>query len=150
MSLSRLNRNEIAGMAGAILLGIGIFLDWYSTDSTSRFSEIHGHHGSFSCWDVHPVLRWLLLAATIAPFVLAWIIASDIRLSWARGEMTMVTSVAAFGLIVYNGLVARPGNLGVTLEIGWYVALLGSIAMIAGSALRSSATERPRKPPGTI
>ncbi|HEU4977841.1 MAG TPA: hypothetical protein VFT42_03000 [Solirubrobacteraceae bacterium] len=150
MSLSRLHRNEIAGMAGAILLGIGVFLNWYTTDSTSRFSEIQGHRGSFSCWDVHPILRWLLLAATIAPFILAWIIASDIRLSWARGEMTMVTSVAAFGLIVYNGLISRPGNLGITLDIGWYLALLGSIAMVAAAALRSSATERPRKPPGTI
>lgn len=150
MSLSRLNRVEIAGMAGAVLLGIGIFLDWYTTDPASRYSEIHGRHGSFSCWDVHPILRWLLLAATVAPFVLAWIIASDIRLSWARGELTMVTSVAAFGLIVYNGLIGRPGNLGITLDIGWYLALLGSIGMIAGAALRTSATERPRKPPGTI
>lgn len=150
MSLSRLHRNEITGMAGAALLVLGVFLDWYSTDAASPFSEIDGHRGSLSGWDAHPVLRWLLLAASVAPFVLAYIIASDIRLSWARGEMTMVASIAAFGLIAYNGVIDRPGNLGISLEIGWYLALLGSILMVLGSALRSSDTERPRKPPGTI
>jgi hypothetical protein len=150
VSLSRLHRNEYTGVAGALLLVLGVFLDWYSTDPGNRFSSIDGTRGSLSGWDAHPILRWLLLAAAVAPFVLAYIIAMDTKLSWARGEMTMVTSIAAFGLIVYNGLIDRPGNVAVSLEIGWYVALLGSIMMVSGSALRSSSAERARKPPGTI
>jgi hypothetical protein len=150
VSLTRLHRNEYTGMAGALLLVLGVFLDWYSTDPANRFSSIDGHRGSLSGWTAHPVLRWLLLAAAVAPFILAYIIATDTKLSWARGEMTMVTSIAAFGLIAYNGIIDRPGSIGVSLEIGWYLALLGSIMMIWGSALRSSSVERPRKPPGTI
>jgi hypothetical protein len=66
--------------------------------------------------------------------------------------MTAVTSIAAFGLIAYNGIIDRPGepSSAISLEFGWFVALLGTLMMIAGAALRSSEHERARKPPGTI
>jgi hypothetical protein len=149
---ARLHRNEFIAMTGGALLAVSVFLPWYGTDPTSRFASIDGARGNQSCWEVHPILRWLLLAAAVAPFILAYIIANDIKLSWARGEMTAVTSIAAFGLIVYNGLIDRPGEptSAISLKYGWFVAVLATLAMIAGSALRSSEFERARKPPGTI
>jgi hypothetical protein len=97
-------------------------------------------------------MRWLLLAAAAAPLILAYIIARGHALSWPRGEMTAVVSVAAFGLIAYNAFVSKPGTVSslVSLRYGIFVALLGSLMMLGGSALRASATERPRKPPGTL
>jgi hypothetical protein len=140
------------GMVGGTLLALSVFLPWYATDADNRFATIEGGRGSQSCFDVHPILRWLLLAAAVAPFILAYIIATDTELSWARGEMTAVTSIAAFGLIVYNGIIDRPGepSSAISLKFGWFVAVLGTLMMIAGAALRSSEHERPRRPPGAI
>jgi hypothetical protein len=149
---ARLHRNEYMGMVGGALLALSVFLPWYGTDSGNRFANIDGERGSQSCFDVHPILRWLLLAAAVAPFILAYIIANDVQLSWARGEMTAVTSIAAFGLIVFNGIIDRPGepSSAISLKLGWFAALLGTLLMIVGASLRSSEHERARKPPGTI
>lgn len=149
---ARLHRNEYMGMLGGALLAVSVFLPWYGTDSDNRFANIDGERGHQSCFDVHPILRWLLIAAAVAPFILAYIIANDIKLSWARGEMTAVTSIAAFGLVFYNGIIDRPGepSSAISLEFGWFLAVLGTLMMIAGAAQRSSEHERARKPPGTI
>jgi hypothetical protein len=116
---ARLRGTEFVGMAGGALLAVSLFLPWYATDTSSSHAEIGGRTGSLSAWEVHPVLRWLLLAAASAPFVLAWIILRDHTRSWARGEMTVVTSVAAFGLVAYNGFVDRPGEIGISLRFGF-------------------------------
>jgi hypothetical protein len=150
--VARLHRNEYTGMVGGALLAVSVFLPWYTTDASNRFANINGARGSQSCFDAHPILRWLLLAAAVAPFILAYIISTDAKLSWARGEMTMVTSIAAFGLIFYNGVIDRPGEPSseISLKVGWLLALVGTLMMIGGAALRSSQHERARKPPGTI
>jgi hypothetical protein len=148
----RLHRNEFMGMLGGALLALSVFLPWYGTDPDNRFAQIDGARGDQSCWEVHPILRWLILAASVAPFILAYIIATDAQLSWARGEMTMVTSIAALGLIFYNGVIDRPGepSAAISLKYGWFLALLASLLMIVASAMRSSEHERARKPPGTV
>jgi hypothetical protein len=147
---ARLRGTELVGMAGGALLVAGVFLPWYGTDASNSHSQVSGRTGSLSAWDVHPILRWLLLAAATAPFVLAWIILRGHALSWARGEMTVVTSIAAFGLVAYNGFVDRPGDIAISLKLGFAVALVATVAMIIAAAKRSSESERPRKPPGTI
>jgi hypothetical protein len=136
-------------MGGGLLLIVGLFLTWYHADALAK---VNGTNGDLSGWDVHPILRWLLILGGLAPFILAWIIARDHALSWPRGEMTAVVSVAAFGLIAYNAFVSKPGDPSslVHLRFGVFVALLGTILMFSGSALRSSDVERARKPPGTI
>jgi hypothetical protein len=148
---SKLSRNELVAMAGGALLALALFLRWYQTNPGNRAANIDGMKGAFSAWDVHPILRWLLLAAAVAPFILTYIIVRGHELSWARGEMTAVVAIAAAGLIFYNGAIARPGDPSsqISLKIGWYAALLGAILMLAGSALRSSEQGR-RKPPGMI
>ena len=66
--------------------------------------------------------------------------------------MTAVTSIAAFGLIVYAGLIDKPGEPKglISLKYGWFLAMLAVIAMLVGSALRASEVERARKPPGVL
>jgi hypothetical protein len=136
-------------MGGGALLVLALFLNWYHAD---RLAKINGSNGDFSGWDAHPILRWLLLLAGLAPFILAWIIMRDHALSWPRGEMTAVTAVAAFGLIAYNAFISKPGDPRslVHVRYGIFIALLGTVLMFVGSALRSSDVERARKPPGTI
>jgi hypothetical protein len=149
MSMSKLQKGEFIAIAGGLLLLVALFLDWYASKGLGR---IDGKAGALTGWEVHVIIRWLLLAAAIAPLILAYIIMRDHALSWPRGEMTAVIAIACFGLIFYNGLVARPGtsNSLTSLQIGWYLAVLGTLLMLSGSALRSSNVERKRKPPGTL
>jgi hypothetical protein len=152
MDLSRLQRNEWMGMLGGLLLVVGIFVKAYEARPENPNANIDGLRGTQAIFDVHPLLKWLLLAAAIAPFILAYIIVRGHKLSWARGEMTAVVAVAAFGLVFYNGIIDRPGTPSgeIELEIGFYIALVGTILMFVGAALRSSESERPRKPPGVL
>jgi hypothetical protein len=152
-AVGRLRMNEFIGVAGGLLLVLGVFLPWYETDPANKFAKLGPlGRGTFSGYDSHQIIRWLLIAAAVAPFILAYVLARDHQLSWARGELTAVVSIIAFGLVVYVGLIQKPGTppAGISLKYGWLVALLGTIMIAVGSARRSSLTERKRKPPGTL
>ena len=146
---AHLRQGEYVAMAGGFLLIISLFLPWYHVD---KLGQLNGHNGNFSGWEAHHILRWLLLLAGLAPFILAWIIIRDHALSWPRGEMTAVVSVAAFGLVAYQAFISKPGDPNSLVHLKWgiFIALLGTVLMFVGSALRSSDVERARKPPGTI
>lgn len=152
MDFSKLNRGEVVAVIGGLLLAVGIFLPWYA--AVSPLATIGGvkGEGTYSCWDVHSIMRWLLLLAAIAPVVLAYIIARDHQLSWPRGQMTSVIAIIAIGLIFYNGIVDRPGDPSgeIELRIGWYISFLGSLMMLTGSVMRQQESEMRRKPPGTL
>jgi hypothetical protein len=152
MSLGRLGRGELLAVAGGILLALGLLLPWYKTNPANRNANIDGARGSLNSFEAHPILGWVLLAAAAAPLILAWIIARDHQLSWPRGEMTAVVAMIALVLILYVGVISRPGEprSQISLQIGWFVAVLGSLLMIAGGASRAASTERPRKPPGVF
>jgi hypothetical protein len=150
--MERLTVNELVAMLGGLMLGAGLLAPWYA--AVSPLAELAGHagRGVFSGWQTHAILRWPLLLMALAPFVLAYIIARDHQLTWARGELTAVLAIAAVGLLLYVGVIDRPGEPSGQIELrwGWYVALAGSALMLAGAALRTGETERRRKPPGTI
>jgi len=152
MNLSRLGRAEYIAVLGGLLLAAGVFLPWYGTNPDNRNANIDGATGTLSGLEAHPILGWLLLAAAAAPLILAWIIARDHELSWPRGEMTAVVAMIAFALILYVGFIDRPGRPSgqISLELGWYGAVLGAVLMLVGGASRASGTERPRKPPGVL
>jgi len=151
MDLGRVKRGEWIALVGGILLAGGLFLKWYGVHENGTVNGIDGPT-TFTGWDAHPTLRWLLLAAAVAPLILAWIIARNHTLSWPRGQLTSVIAIAAFGFIGYEGVVDRPGdsNSLVSLKLGWFVALVGVLAMLFGSVMRQQETEIRRKPPGTI
>jgi archaellum biogenesis protein FlaJ (TadC family) len=153
MNLKLLSRGEWIAMAGGLVLAAGVFIKWYESTSAEN-GELAGVQGlsTASAWDAHPILRWLLLAAAISPFILAYIIAADKELSWPRGQVTSVVAIAALGLMLYAGIISRPGEpkSAIELEWGWYVAMAGAVLMLIGSVMRQSETEVKRKPPGTI
>jgi hypothetical protein len=169
MDFSRLNRGRvIAGAIASVLLIIAIlFLPWYSLDhNPSRELNNPSYNpdawvcgtGDFECtgFDTFPILRWLLLLAAIAPLILGWILIRGHRLSYPPGEMTMVSGLAAFVLIAYNGIIDKPGagigEAGVSLDWGYWIALLASVAIAAVGWTRSleSGARQKRKAPGTV
>ena|SRR3712207_5185393 len=152
MDLRRITWHEFLAIGGGVLLGIGLFLPWFeATNQNARINGIAGPE-TFTGFQAHDIQRWLLLAAAAAPLILAYIIVRGHKLSWARGEMTAVTSIAAFGLVLYAGVIDRPGEPSglIGLKWGWFVAMAGILLMLVGSSLRASEVERARKPPGVL
>lgn len=164
MEVSKLSRSELLGMVAAAVLIIAVlFLPWYSLSETEP--RLAGEDficgtGDYTCtgFETFPILRWLLLAAASAPFILAWIVVRGHKLSWPPGEMTMVVGFTAFVLIAYNGLIDPPGSetaeIGVTKEWGYYVALLAAAGIAAAGIGRSTEEKEggagARKAPGTV
>jgi hypothetical protein len=150
---SLLSRGEYIAMAGGLLLMLSVFVKAYEARPENPNAQFeNGLRGTVSVWDVQPLLRILLILAALAPFVLAWIVIREHELSWSRGEVTAVVAIAAIGLIFYTGVIDRPGAPSgeIELEIGWYGLMLGAILMVVGATMRSSETERTRKPPGVL
>jgi hypothetical protein len=152
MNFGGLGRGELVAAVGGLLLAVCLFLPWYETDPDNPNAVIDGARGALSGWEVHTTMRWLLLAAAAAPLILIWIVLREHELSWPRGEMTAVVAIAAFGLVAYAGFLDRPGEPGgaISLQLGFFGALLGTILMIIGGALSAGETERVRKPPGVM
>src|SRR5215217_1754487 len=152
MHFGRLGRGELVAALGGLLLAVCLFLPWYETDPGNPNALIDGERGALSGFEVHPLMRWLLLAAAAAPLILVWIVIRDHELSWPRGEMTAVVAIAAFGLVGYLGVVDRPGDPPgeIGLGIGWFMSMAGVILMAVGGAMRAGSSERPRKPPGVL
>ena len=152
MHFDRLGRGELVAAGGGLLLLVCLFRPWYEADPDNPNASIDGATGAVSGFDVHQVLRWLLLLAAIAPFILVWIVIREHELSWPRGELTAVAAIAASALVAYVGFLDRPGSPGgaISLQPAYYGALLGTILMIAGGAISAGRTERTRKPPGVL
>jgi hypothetical protein len=152
MDVRRITTSEILAAVGGALLAISVFLPWYKTSADNPNAKIDGLKGSIAAWDAHMILRYLFLAAAIAPIVLLYIVIRDHELSWPRGEMTAVIGIIAFGLLVYQGVIDRPGEppSAISLAYGWFIGLLGTILITVGGSYRASTTERPRKPPGVL
>ncbi len=93
MDLSKLQRGEFVALHGGVLLLAGLFLDWYATKGRG---DIDGIRGSQSGWEVHTIIRWSLVAAALAPFVLAYIIVRDhaLRFVAATGTLLMLSGLA--------------------------------------------------------
>jgi hypothetical protein len=148
---ARMHRSEWMAVAGGLLLVVAVFLPWYGTSDNPN-AVIDGGRGDFSAWDVHPLIRWLMLAAAAAPLILAWIVLRDHELSWPRGELTAVVSIVALGLVLYAGIVSRPGEprSQIALQVGWFLAIVAIVLMLVGGAKRAAEVERRRKPPGVL
>jgi archaellum biogenesis protein FlaJ (TadC family) len=152
MDVRRITTSEILAAVGGALLALSVFLPWYSTNPKNPNATIAQMKGHIVAWEAHTILRYLFLAAALAPIVLLYIVIRDHELSWPRGEMTAVIGIIAFGLVVYQGVIDRPGEPPgeINLSYGWFIALLGTILITVGGSYRASTTERPRKPPGVM
>src|SRR3954452_17234484 len=152
MDVRRISTSEILAALGGLALAVSVFLPWYSTNLKNPNANISGMRGSISCWDAHHILRYVFLAAAIAPIVLLWVIIRDHELSWPRGEMTAVIGIVAFVGVLYLGVIDRTGEppSEISLAWGWFIALLGTIMTTQGGSYRASTTELPSKPPGVL
>jgi hypothetical protein len=159
---SRLDRNRVllGGGASILFLISFLFLPWYSLSHNPARDAGEGFicgSGDYSCagFETFPIARWLLILGALSPVILAWILVRGHKLTWAPGEMTMVAGFAMMVLIGYNGIVDRPGKgieeIGVSLDYGYWIGLLCSIAIAATGFLRSQVGQRrERKAPGTV
>ena len=180
--IRRIKRSELLGFLGVIILAVSLFaLPWFSTSCSSQHAanvarattggcnpnsklELAGKrengtarfvYGTYTAWDVYRYMRWLLLAACIAPFILAYIIARGHELSWRPGEITMIVGMIAFALILLDGIIlGRPGGnsktgagVDIDLEYGYAVALFGAFLISLGG-FRRQAENVKAKPPG--
>jgi len=158
----RLDRSEILGMAAAVVLVLSLFLEWFSLSTDPSVVQRGGDAGNWACgvgdsscsaWETFPIMRWLLLGAAAAPFILAWIVIRGHALSWPRGELTAIVGLTAFVLIAYNGIVDKPEDgLEIGLAIGYWLALLASIGIFMSGGFRAveSGGGGQRKPPATF
>ena len=148
-----LNRGEAIAVAGGILLGIWLFLAWYSLGNQyAQLNSCHGPNGSCTGWHSLSALRYVLLAGAVAPLVLAWVIIRGHALAWPRGELTAVVAVITFVLTIFRGLIDRPGAPAdqISIDFGWGIALAGTLLMILGAVWRSQESAPRRKPPGVL
>ncbi|MEA2461898.1 MAG: hypothetical protein QOH90_2075 [Actinomycetota bacterium] len=171
--IRRIKRFELIGFAGSAILLFSLFLTWFSTScpteaaarkarqlgdagSCNGNSMLHGTVGDFNAFKTYGILDVLLVAACIAPFVLAYIIARGHELTWRPGEVTMIVGIVAFALILVNGVIfGRPGgdspsNVEISLGVGYYVGLFGSFMIAFGGFVRQASAVRSRKPPGVL
>ena len=125
MDLRHISRSEIIAAVGGALLALGVFLPWYVPNTDNRNANVNGVRDAVSAFDTYSILRWLLLAAAVAPIVLLYIVVRDHELSWPRGEMTAVIGIIAFGLTAYVGIIDRPGEppSEISLGFGWYISI---------------------------
>jgi hypothetical protein len=155
LDLSRLTPGEYVGMAAGLVLLGSLWLPWFSTSSNpnSKINSAHiGANSSATAFETFPVLRWLLIAACTAPFILAWIVARRHKLTWRPGEVTMIVGITAFVLVLCNGVIlGKPApGIEISLDIGYFVALLASFGMCVAGFLRQSFYTDARKPPGVL
>jgi hypothetical protein len=157
----RIGIGEFIGFAGSAVLFVSLFLPWFGTSCSSPGhprgcnpnSTLHGAVGDFTAWQTFSKLDVLLMLACIAPFVLAWIVIRGHALTWRPGEITMIVGMVAAVLILLNGIIlGKPGTdpVDISLEIGWFVGLIGAIGILTGGLLRQAVGGRTRKPPGVI
>lgn len=163
-SIGRLKWVELVGFLGSAILLASLWLPWFATDCASKAaaraggdgcnpnSVYNGTRGELTAFETFKYLDWMLVAACVAPFILAYIIARGHALSWRPGEVTMIVGMVAFALILLNGIIlGKPGDtVDLKFKIGYLVGLIGASLLMAGGLLRQSVGGRDRKPPGVM
>jgi hypothetical protein len=153
MNFRQLDRGELIAVGGGVLLGISVFLAWFTLGNKNAvLNSCHGPNSSCSAWHALTILRYLLLLTAIAPAILAWIIIRGHALSWPRGELTAITALAALTFTIFRGLIDKPGAPPgeISIDYGWWVALVGGLLILLGSITRSRESAARRKPPGVL
>jgi hypothetical protein len=151
VDFKRLGRGDIVAASGGLLLFLSLFLPWFTVSDVKE--NICGPGTDCSAFETFSILDILLVMGAFAPWILVWIVIRGHELSWPPGEVTMIVGAVAGTLILYNGIVDQAGTNQefVTLGVGWYLGLLGSLLIIAGGAIsqirRGGVT---RRPPGTF
>jgi hypothetical protein len=153
MDFRQLDRGELIAVAGGIVLGISLFLSWYSLGNQNAvLNSCKGPNSTCTGWAALSILRFLLLITAIAPAILAYIIIRGHALSWPRGELTAVIALAALTFTVFRGIIDKPGSPPgqISIDFGWVIALVGGLLILVGAVWRSQESAARRKPPGVL
>jgi hypothetical protein len=153
MNIKELDRGELVAVAGGVLLGVSLFLSWYSLGNrNAALAGCRGPNTTCTGWASLSALHFLFLIVAVAPLILAWIIIRGHALSWPRGELTAVTALVALILTLFVGLIDHPGSppAEISVAIGWWVALAACLLILTGSVWRSKESGAGRKPPGVL
>jgi hypothetical protein len=153
MNLKELDRGELVAIVGGILLGVSLFLSWYSLGNRNAvLGSCRGPDTMCTGWAALSILRFLFLIAAVAPLILAWIIARGHALSWPRGELTAVTALVALIMTLFLGVIDHPGSPPdeISVAIGWWLALFADLLILTGAVFRSKQSGVRRKPPGVL
>jgi hypothetical protein len=153
MNIKELDRGELVAVAGGVLLGVSLFLSWYSLGNRNAvLGSCRGPNTMCTGWASLAALRFLFLIVAVAPLILAWIIIRGHALSWPRGELTAVTALVALILTLFVGVIDHPGSPPgeISVAIGWWVALAACLLILTGSVWRSKESGAGRKPPGVL
>ena len=153
MDAKALNRGELIAIVGGILLGVSVFLAWYSLGNRHAvLNSCMGPNSTCTGWEALTILRFVLLITAVAPLILAYIIVRGHALSWPRGELTAVIALVALSLTIFRGVLDRPGTPSGEISIawGWWVALVAGLMILVGSVWRSQESAARRKPPGVL
>ena len=153
---------------GAVVLGISPWLPWYgfripsfAIDAAAQMAQRLGlsaaqaaagadlvrHLGTLhaNAWQAHNTLPAVLLVCAVIGGGLALLSLTDRAEGVAR--VVGLAGIVAAGLVVYH-LFSPPGPSQLIHPIwGLYVALGGSLAMVAGGAIAGGADERPGQLP---
>lgn len=153
MNLKALNRGEILATIGGILLGVSLIFAWFSLGNKyALVNACHGPNSSCTGWNSLSAFRYLIILAAVAPLILSWIIVRGHALAWPRGELTAVVAVIALVLVLFRGVIDRPGGPPeqISVDYGFWMALAGSLLMLAGAVWRAQESAPQRKPPGVL
>jgi hypothetical protein len=153
MDFRQLDRGELLAVAGGVLLGVSLFLSWYSLGNQNAvLNACKGPNSTCTGWAALSILRFLLLITAVAPAILAYIIVRGHALSWPRGELTAVIALAALTFTVFRGVIDKPGSPPgqISIDFGWWIALVGGLLILFGAVWRSQESAARRKPPGVL
>ena len=153
MHFRELDRGELIAVVGGIILAISLLFPWFSLgNGHALLNSCRGPNTTCTGWHSFTYLRYLLLLGAVAPLILTWIILRGHGLSWPRGELTAITSILMLVLIVFRGLIDKPGSPRSEFSINWGfgVALVGALIILAGSLFRAQEGAERRKPPGVL
>jgi len=133
---------ELVAALGSLLAILAIFLPWYSTDPSSRASNIDGVRGDLSMWTVHEAMRYVLLILLVLVAVMS--LATLLRGATGLHEPGMVMGVNAIGIVLYFGFIYRPGTpmQTISLAYGYALALVGVLAPLVVSSIRAKQSAR--------
>jgi hypothetical protein len=153
MHFKDLSRGELLATIGGALLLISLFLSWYTlANQHTVLQSCQGPNTKCTGWNSLGPLRYVLLAAAVAPLILSYIIIRGHALSWPRGELTAVVAMVALILTLFAGLIDKPGSpkAEIGIAIGWWVALAADVLILIGSVWRAQESGARRKPPGVL
>jgi hypothetical protein len=153
MHFRDLDRGELLAVVGGIVLVISLFLPWFSlANGHAVLNGCRGPNTTCTGWHSFTIVRYLFLLGAVAPLILTWIIIRGHGLSWPRGELTAITAILMLVLIVFRGLIDKPGSprSEFSVDYGFFVALVGALVILAGSVWRAQEGAERRKPPGVL